>query len=110
MLTTCQTSRLSQRPSYFQVVNKTRRNYAVRASKTPQEIKDMIRVELAKANDVCCDITKNDIDCMLQWDIVDDLSFAYRRAVQEEKRQQDILNEKADKDFIWDTRKKTFDV
>lgn len=104
------TSKITQRPSYIKTVSKTRKNYVVRTSKTPQEIKDMIKAELAKANDVCCDMNKSDIDCMLQWDIVDDLSFAYRRAVEEEKRKQDMLSEKVDKDFIWNTRKKTFDV
>lgn len=98
------------RKSCVKTNGKARRNCVVRASKTPQEIKDMIRVELAKANDVCCDINRSDMDCMLQWDIVDDLSFAYRRAVEDEKRKLDILKEKKDKDFIWNTHKKTFDV
>lgn len=88
----------------------SRKRFVVKASKTPQEIKEMIRTELAIANDVCCDINKSDLDCMIQWDVVDDLSFAYRRAVEEEKRKQELLNETKDKDFIWDTSKKTFDV
>lgn len=88
----------------------SRKRFVVKASKTPQEIKEMIRAELAIANDVCCDINKSDLDCMIQWDVVDDLSFAYRRAVEEEKRKEELLNEKKDKDFIWDTRKKTFDL
>lgn len=91
-------------------VNKIRNQCVVRASKSPQEIRDMIRVELAKANDLCCDINRSDMDCMLQWDIVDDLSFAYRRAVQEEKRKQHESEEETDRNYLWDTRKKTFDL
>ena len=91
-------------------INKKRTSCVVRASRTPQEIKDMITLEIAKANDICCDTNRSDMDCMLQWDIVDDLSFAYRRAIQEEKRKEDVLNEEKDRNFIWNTRKKTFDV
>lgn len=89
---------------------KLKRNLVVRASKSSQEIKDLLRKELAKANDVCCDMNKTDLDCMLQWDVIDDLSHAYRNAVEDEKRKQDELNEKIDKEYIWDTSKKTFDI
>lgn len=95
---------------FIKSVNKPKICFAVRASKTSQEIKEMIRTELAKANEVCCDMNKSDIDCMLQWDIVDDLSFAYKRAVEEEKNKQDMLNRNNDKGFIWDTREKTFEL
>lgn len=91
-------------------VNKQRNQYVVKACKTPQEIRDMIRTELAKANDICCDINRSDMDCMLQWDIIDDLSSAYRRAVEEEKRKQKEKIEEADRNHSWDTSKKTFDI
>jgi len=90
--------------------NRVKKNFVVRASKSSQEIKELLRKELAKANDVCCDMTRSDLDCMLQWDVIDDLSHAYRNAVEDEKRKQDELNEKTDREHIWNTSKKTFDI
>lgn len=90
--------------------NRVRKNFVVRASKSSQEIKELLRKELTKANDVCCDMTKSDLDCMLQWDIIDDLSHAYRNAVEDEKRKQDELIEKTDREHVWNTSKKTFDI
>lgn len=90
--------------------NVSRRNLVVKASKSPQEIKELLKKEIAKANDVCCDMTKSDLDCMLQWDTIDDLSHAYRSALEDEKRKQEELNEKMDKEYLWNTRKKMFDI
>lgn len=90
--------------------HRVRRSLVVRASKTPQEIKQLLRNEIAKANDVCCDMSKSDLDCMLQWDVIDDLSHALRDAIEDEKRQQEQLNEQIDNDYIWNTSKKTFDL
>lgn len=96
--------------------HRVRRNLIVRANKTPQELKQLLRNEIAKANDVCCDMTKSDLDCMLQWDVIDDLSHALRTAIDDEKHQQEHqehqeqLDEQKDKNHIWDTSKKTFDL
>jgi hypothetical protein len=87
-----------------------KRNLIVKASKPSQEIKHLLRNEIAKANDVCCDMTKSDLDCMLQWDVIDDLSHALRIAIDDEKRQQEQLDEQTDKNYIWNTSKKTFDL
>lgn len=90
--------------------HKVRRNLVVRASKTPQELKQLLRNEISKANDVCCDMTKSDLDCMLQWDVIDDLSHALRIAIEDEKRKQEQMNEETDKSYIWNTSKKMFDL
>lgn len=108
MISIYKTSRVINSHSIKTVHRKN--NFIIKASKTPKEIKELIKKELDKANEVCCDINRSDVDCMLQWDIVDDLSIAYRKAVEEEKGKQHLLNEEKDKDFIWDTRKKTFDL
>ena len=87
---------------------RVRNSVVVKATRKSQDIKELLQKEIAKANDVCCDMSKSDVDCMLQWDVINDLSQAYRSAVENEKREQELREQQADGDYIWETSKKTF--
>ena len=53
--------------------------------KPSHSIQEMLREAIKKANEVCVS-SSNDKECMLQWDEVCDLSKAYHKAVEFEKK------------------------
>lgn len=62
----------------------------VKSSKTPQELNNMMRDAIQQANAACNDPDTRDLDCMLQWDAVDDITKAYNKAV-DEVTSQDVV-------------------
>lgn len=85
----------SMKPHYYLRTSKvSRKNITLtRSSRTPSEIKELLKTELAKANEICCDVTKSDLECMIQWDTVDELTHAYRNAKEEEKKNENNIEE-----------------
>ncbi len=55
----------------------------IKSSKTPQELNYLMRDAIQQANAACNDPDTHDLDCMLQWDAVDEITKAYNKAVDE---------------------------
>lgn len=53
------------------------------SSKSPQQLSEMMHQALDDANKACVDPKVTDTECLILWDVVDDISKAYNKAIDE---------------------------
>ena len=87
-------SKLHKNTCYVSKVNINRSRIVVKSSKTPDEINEMIRKEIKKTNDVCVDMNNSDLECMINWDTIDELTTAYHQSVEDQEPNR-IIHESA---------------
>lgn len=70
-----------------------------KSSKSPQQLNDMMHQALTTANNACNDPMITDSECMMMWDVVEDISKAYNKAM-DEVLTQELKDKKPQKEFF----------
>jgi mannose-6-phosphate isomerase class I len=70
-----------------------------RSTKSPQELNEMMHQALDTANKACNDPKVTDTECLVLWDVVDDISKAYNKAV-DEVLTEELKNKKPKREYF----------
>lgn len=70
-----------------------------KSSKSPQQLSDMMYQAVDTANNACNDPKITDTECLVLWDVVDDISKAYNKAL-DEVFTEELKNKKPKREYF----------
>lgn len=86
--------------SQVQHVHRSKMSLVVRkSSKSPQQLNELMDQALITANSACNDPSVTDTECMMMWEVVEDISKAYNKA-RDEVLVQEMKDMKPKKEFF----------
>lgn len=77
----------------------TRKMSIMRSSKSPQKLNEMMHEAIDTANKACVDPLVTDTECLVLWDVVNDIDKAYNKAM-DEVLTEEVKNIKPTKEYF----------
>lgn len=77
----------------------SRKTSVIRSSKSPQKLNEMMQEAIDAANKACVDPLVTDTECLVLWDVVNDIDKAYNKAM-DEVLSEDVKNVKPTKEYF----------